>query len=428
MKKTSIISIIFLLLFSQVFQSCEDKYPASEAEAFFEVVESQFSVLAPVVLRVVAKGDFVTFFPGDEGREYNNPDSMPRGLGVVVNDSIVEVKYPKAGRFTATLVAVSYGEYGNQQVIKTYSQEIVITDKRNTITKVEIASLKMSVVPDANDTIKLIFGEGQDIEQLATSITLNSPGAKVAIETTSGSEIEHVAGGPIYYSMVKAFVVYSADPDYVARRYPVLVGFKPLSTTNTLNSVKVKVSTISSTTQFSGIIDQEAKTVKFLVPSALTGSSRLHITANSSGNTMSYNNLALTQDSERRNLQLGNKILKVVAENGDVNEYTFEFIDFKQFASYSFNDLNPVISATVVHPLNPGGEGTISLTVLNGTNLSSLVATFTGNEAVTTTVNGVEQVSGVTANNFSDPNNPVIYKVENELIGAMYYKVLITVL
>ncbi|HOM35519.1 MAG TPA: fibronectin type III domain-containing protein [Bacteroidales bacterium] len=66
-------------------------------------------------------------------------------------------------------------------------------------------------------------------------------------------------------------------------------------------------------------------------------------------------------------------------------------------------DVNP---ATII----PSAK-TVYIVVQNGTDLTNLVASFTLSQGATAYVNGVPQVSGVTANNFT---NPVIYNIVAE--------------
>jgi len=70
--------------------------------------------------------------------------------------------------------------------------------------------------------------------------------------------------------------------------------------------------------------------------------------------------------------------------------------------AYSINGVNGVISS---------GDHTISVTLPYGTNVTALVATFTLSTNATAKVGGVDQVSGTTANDFT---NPVTYTVTAE--------------
>lgn len=88
--------------------------------------------------------------------------------------------------------------------------------------------------------------------------------------------------------------------------------------------------------------------------------------------------------------------------NGSVSQnylVTVKIADPAEITAFSIGDSNGIIS-----------ENTILVTVPYGTDLSSLVAIFTTVANVPVTVVGIIQVSGVTANNFT---NPLTYIVTN---------------
>lgn len=76
----------------------------------------------------------------------------------------------------------------------------------------------------------------------------------------------------------------------------------------------------------------------------------------------------------------------------------------KQMLSFSFEDLNPEIKGVIT-------EDSIMIAVPEGTDLTALVSSFTHSELATVEVNEVEQVSGVTPQDFS---NIVTYTVTAE--------------
>ena len=99
-------------------------------------------------------------------------------------------------------------------------------------------------------------------------------------------------------------------------------------------------------------------------------------------------------------------IYTVVAENGSTNDYTVTVNNAKSLA----NDITKFGFST------PSADGTfnnsdITVPVPCGTNLTKLVADFSSSDYSTVTVGGVTQVSGTTANNFT---NPVTYIVTSE--------------
>jgi len=118
-------------------------------------------------------------------------------------------------------------------------------------------------------------------------------------------------------------------------------------------------------------------------------------------------------------------IYRVVAADGSTKDYTVTVT----VAGGSSDDLvmmlfrsaqNPGLPADVVATIN---GTTVSATAPFGTNLSGLVAAFSITGA-SVTVGGITQVSGVTANDFT---NPVIYRVVAPDSSTKDYTVTVTV-
>ena len=122
----------------------------------------------------------------------------------------------------------------------------------------------------------------------------------------------------------------------------------------------------------------------------------------------------------------------VTSENGTVtNTYTITITigDQPRITAYSFQPQAGFTSAVVgsiTNPLTPGARGEITLTVPAGTSITSLVATFSlSSTATNPLVGATAQVSGTTANNFT---NPVIYTITDALSGLTYeYEVEVSV-
>lgn len=89
----------------------------------------------------------------------------------------------------------------------------------------------------------------------------------------------------------------------------------------------------------------------------------------------------------------------------------------KAMTSFDFNSFSPVVAASI--------DGTdITATVPAGSDITNLVATFTSSPTSTTKIGLVNQISGTTANNFT---NPVVYTVTAEDGSTTNYTVTVTV-
>ena len=86
--------------------------------------------------------------------------------------------------------------------------------------------------------------------------------------------------------------------------------------------------------------------------------------------------------------------------------------------TYSINNVNGIISA------GSGGKYNITLTLPFGTNLESLVATFTAT-GTNIKIGSTTQISGVTSNNFSSP--PVVYTITAANGSVATYNVIVGV-
>ena len=91
----------------------------------------------------------------------------------------------------------------------------------------------------------------------------------------------------------------------------------------------------------------------------------------------------------------------------------------KLITAFSFAALVPAVSGTIDYDAR-----TVSLTVPALTNVTALVATFTLSSGAEAYLGAVAQVSGATANNFT---NPVTYRIEAEDGTSYYWFVTVTV-
>ena len=112
----------------------------------------------------------------------------------------------------------------------------------------------------------------------------------------------------------------------------------------------------------------------------------------------------------------------VTADDGTTRDYTVTVTVEaapKAMTSFGFQGLDPPVSGAVSE-----ADHTIAVTVPHGTDVSALVATFSAS-GTSVTVDGAPQVSGTTANDFTDP---VSYTVTAADSSTRVYVVTVTVL
>lgn len=429
------------------FQACnldktDDPFDAS---AKVSVYSGEYSVGLPMFFKVVADAETFTLFPGDSGRKFNDPEAIAPPIGIAksamtITDTLIisePVTYTKTGIYEVVLYAVSYGENGEETKEATDKITIVITEKRNTLNSAKAFllppdSIWVNAKFGAADTIHFEFKEGKNITNLETLIVPTSPVALVTYKYVDEDvEYTYTYGMKLDFTRLEAFRVTPEDPAVPSRYYPVDVYIKPLSNSAQLLRMIIKTS-VSKDVEIIGTIDEENKTVDFIVPGDIKSTTKFSVLANSTGTEQYYNNRFLAKNEFRDNLKQDTAI-KIVAESGFVQYYKCIYTEYTQFYVYKFASLTPEVIGTVTHPVPPDNVGKIDVRVLATTNLTALVATFEGNTGMETYFESIDaetkdttyipQVSGVSVLDFT---KPVRYKVVSPVLGTFYYNVVVT--
>ena len=256
-------------------------------------------------------------------------------------------------------------------------------------------------------------------------------GASLSPFTATGSNI-------VWYSDVNLTSQVGTGTSYTPANPS--VGSTTYYATQTINACKSDASsiTLTITNSKSNLKAITAFSFNGLNPVVTATISGLNITATVPYNTNLSNLVATFTASNLATVKVGttaqvsgttpNDFSKVVtytvtAEDGTSQNYTVTITlaqapksSEKLLTSFSFNGLNPVVTATI-SGLN------ITATVPYNTNLSNLVATFTASNLATVKVGTTSQVSGTTPNDFS---KVVTYTVTAEDGTSQNYTVTIT--
>jgi hypothetical protein len=152
-----------------------------------------------------------------------------------------------------------------------------------------------------------------------------------------------------------------------------------------------------------GVIDEEKKEINLTSNYATNLASVRLILQSSYGSKILINNVAY---SDRRNYDLAKtvKSVKVVAQNNSEIEYAIKTVLDNPVTTFTFEGLVP--APTGVIDVN---AKTISVDVLKGTDITKLIAKWKGSVGKVT-IGTVNQINGVTVNNFSKPLTYTFYK------------------
>ena len=122
MKKYKI-TLISCIAFIFIFSSCYKEPIEIEPDACFNADVTNIIEKERVTFTFCGSGQFIVLYSGDEGHVYNEPENT--GQIVSTEKLTTSYLYRVAGTYTATCVATSYGDFGNEK--KQDVQEITIT-------------------------------------------------------------------------------------------------------------------------------------------------------------------------------------------------------------------------------------------------------------------------------------------------------------
>ncbi|MGC9344784.1 MAG: hypothetical protein ACP5E3_18900, partial [Bacteroidales bacterium] len=289
------------------------------------------------------------------------------------------------GEYKATLVATSFGNWGMEEVTDVKSLDIVVQDLRNEFSRFYFKNPIAEGIISGN-TVSFNLSDANVMTSTVPFWNLTSNDAKVYV-----NDIEQVNGVTAQdFTNPKVYKVVS--PSGEENFYTVQVSFYPASNEKQLISIETE------SPDRVGVIDESTKTVNFTMPfgTRLT-SIRLRATC-STGATMKIGPRSVVEKPYAHNISAQPTNLKVTAENKTTVDYTIYTLLENAFKSFTFSNLNPEPVATIDYDVK-----SINLKVAPETDLSRLIASYTGNEAALTTVNGVEHLSGVTENDYTNP-------------------------
>ena len=256
---------------------------------------------------------------------------------------------------------------------------------------------------DSSKTVALTAPYGTDVTALVATFATTGASVKIgSVIQTSGTTANNFSS-PVTYTVVAA--------DGSTQAYVVTV-------TIAANNAKALTAFSFTSPAVTGTITESAKTVALTVPYG-TDVTALVATFASSGASVKVGSTSQTSGTTANNFT-SPVTYTVVAADGSTQAYvvtvTIAANTAKALTAFSFT--TPAVTGTI----NESAK-TVALTVPYGTDVTALVATFTSTGA-SVKVGATVQISGTTANNFS---NPVTYTVVAADGSTQNYVVTVTV-
>lgn len=402
MKNIMNIKAIFFTLIAIVMVACNQE-PAIQSDASF-TIENSDSIFAGSAIQMVfeGQGEFVTVYSGDSKRIYGDPESK----GIRLTKETYGFTYSSQGEYEFTVVASSYGNWGEEEIVDVKSQTLFVQDRRNDIVQFKFKGLNQLGEFQGNDII-FNFSDAIDITALKADWILASEDAEVfygdAPVVDEVTEMDY--SNPVVLTVVA--------PNGDSKDYTVTINIYPANDETEI----LRLGCVNPDRE--AVIDPENREIYLKVPPGTNlGAVQLYAVA-SEGATMKNGPKSIIATPFSHSVRSQPTEIVVTAENG-TKESWYLYTNFElTFREFSFSDLVPEVVGVI-----DSTELTIDLKVIEGTRIDSLVSYFTLSGPGEVLVNNVTQVSGVTANDFTDP---LLYKIVDNDDDEFEFRVRVTV-
>lgn len=398
------IAIVFLAV---VAVSCTRENPVEPVAEFTTSLDNNTAYAGEPFYIYLDKtqGDFLTLFSGlNESKTYD-PDN-PAATGDPVNtelDSMEVTYYNAAGNYRLTMVASSSGNWAEDYVQDTFGVTLNVIDARTGFKLFKIDGVSGQYTEDGTE-IHFFTHNNEDLTAKEPEFITNSSEAVVTID----GEVQESRKNVVDFSplnpgdMEGRPVIYRVEaPNGDFTEYTVKYILREASSEKQLFSLTAfdwGNLTFELTAE-----DEANQEVKLIHPPGVDISdTEFGATANE-GAKVYIGDVEIAEEEEDVDL-VANSVVTVEAEDGSTKDYTILLYEEEALETFSFVEaggvaMNPVVEGTVE-------DNTISLKVLAGTDLTSVVAEFTGLTETSAFVNDTELTSGVTAADYS--GSPVL--------------------
>jgi len=333
-------------------------------------------------------GEFFTLYDGLKGHIWG--EAGAKGIDFNKADSLM-VYYSTAGTYKLTLVTSSNGNFGNDYKVTSKTEDVVVIDQRNSFKTFNINDTDGNFA--LNNEILFSFPDAVTDFHFAAKFSMDSPDAKTYV-----NGVEQVSGETINdFSQPVVYTVKSGQGN--DQLYTVKISTFPSSAEKVLSKFELGVGGNGEV----GVIDEENKVINLTANYSTNLAAVRLILASSYASAILINNFAY---SERKNYDMAKavKAIKIVAQNATEVEYTIKTTIDNPVSTFTFAGLVPEPVGVI-----DAAAKTISIDVLKGTDVSKLIAKWTGSIGKVT-IGTMVQSNGVTPNNFSKPLIYTFYK------------------
>lgn len=337
------------------------------------------------------KGEFFTLYNGKKSHVWGEEGAT--GTDFDGSDSL-GVEYSDAGTYYLTLVVSSAGDCANDYSQVYNTVEINVVDQRNSFESFFINDEECSI--NSSNEISISLADVITDFNFAPEFKLDSDEAIAYVDG-----VEQVSGETINdFSNSVEYVVKSAEN--TEQIYTVVVSTYESSDAKKLTSFVLGKGGYDEI----AVIDDDLKTIK-LKANYGTEIDNVRLELESSYGSEIYINDELYSDRTYYNMLITNT-LTVVAQDKSSISYTIETEIENPVTSFTFPELNPEPEGII-----DTENKTITLTVIKETDITQLIASWTGSLG-DVTVESVNQSNGVTKNDFTNPVTYTFYKGDSE--------------
>jgi len=351
-----------------------------------------------------SQGDFLTFFSGlNEGKTYNPDD--PTVIGANIDpalDSFEVTVYKALGTYSMTLVASSSGNWAEDYEEDVFSIDINVLDRRTGFVSYQIDKTEGMYSEDGTE-IYFYTHDMDDISAKKPNFITASIDAVVTVDdvvqTAEVTVVDFSSDGTPGEGRPVVYRVLSPNGEY--EEFTVKYILSPASSEKQLFSL-TSVSWSNTLYELSAE-DETNKQVKIIYDSLETITGVKMIANATFGAKVYLDGEEISEDDEKVNLATST-VVTVEAQDLSTQDYDILMYRIESLSTFNLvasdgSDLNPLVTGTI--------EGnTISLSVLAGTDLTTLVAEFEGISNSIVSLGSVELTSGVTAADYS--GSPVV--------------------